>query len=140
VKAAKTLSSLNFALKSITKCSGQYSLLNAPQLYQDSVAITSDSIFLYTPFINSQPATNSGSVSSYVDDGAGLNNGGNVPILSSSEVLQQMSISSLIIAAKAHSVLDSIQNSWPDFTALRNNQIGKAKKMQYIMYFTFWLF
>lgn len=37
-----------------------------------------------------------------------------------------MSISSLVIAAKALSVLDSIQNSWPDFTALRNNQSVKS--------------
>lgn len=104
--AAKDLTSLHAALEGVKTSTCRYSLLNTPSSVEEAGRITSDALFLYSPLLS--PSKQSSR--------AGLD-----PVLDSIVVLQKMSISALIIAAGATSVLDSIQNTWPEFAALRQS-------------------
>lgn len=126
-------------MQGFTNCTSRYEFLNTPKQSKDTEVITSDCIFLSTPTL-----TTNGSASIdiciyifafililFTYDTVRLFYyriflGDNEPTrsLKSVAVLQQMSISALIVASGATSVLASIQSSWPDFSALRNNSKG----------------
>ena len=126
--AARDLQTLNFALSEITTCASRYVCLSTPQLPQDTAVITADHLFLYSPLLTTEEKNE-------IDRQTAATN-----VLNSAAALQQMSVSALIIASGATSILESIQNTWPAFSALRPNTPGNIPLILTDYYIIFSLF